>query len=106
LNQALGTIEAMKAESTQIAIKAKDRQYNKEWIEFIQVRNLITLLESICRSALAREDSRGAHYRMDFPKIDNDKWLRNVVVKNVKGKMETETVPIVMTTYDPRRSGQ
>jgi succinate dehydrogenase/fumarate reductase flavoprotein subunit len=106
LNDALKTIDSMKAEASQIAVKAKERQYNKEWIETLQVRNLLTLLEAICRSALAREDSRGAHYRRDFPKLDNEKWLKNVVIKNVQGKMQTETVPIVMTSYDPRRRGQ
>jgi succinate dehydrogenase / fumarate reductase flavoprotein subunit len=106
LNDALKTIDAMKEESVQVAVKVKDRQYNKEWIEALQARSLLTLLEAICRSGLAREDSRGAHYRRDFPRLDNEKWLKNVVVKNVQGKMETETVPIVMTSYDPRRRGQ
>jgi succinate dehydrogenase/fumarate reductase flavoprotein subunit len=106
LNDALKTIDAMKEESVQVAVKVKDRQYNKEWIEALQARSLLTLLEAICRSGLAREDSRGAHYRRDFSRLDNEKWLKNVVVKNVQGKMETETVPIVMTSYDPRRRGQ
>lgn len=106
LNNALRDINAMKEESSQIAIRIKERQYNKEWIESFQVQNLLTLLEAICRSALAREDSRGAHYRKDFPKIDNEKWLRNVIIKNVQGKMKTENVPIVMTSYDPRRRGR
>jgi succinate dehydrogenase / fumarate reductase flavoprotein subunit len=96
----------MKEESSQTAVKAKERAYNREWIEALQVRNLLTLLEAIARSGLAREDSRGAHYRRDFPRLDNEKWLKNIVVKNVNGKMETETVPIVMTSYDPRRRGE
>jgi succinate dehydrogenase/fumarate reductase flavoprotein subunit len=106
LTDALKTIDAMKEESFQTAVKAKERAYNREWIEALQVRNLLTLLEAIARSGLAREDSRGAHYRRDFPKLDNEKWLKNIVVKNLNGKMETESVPIVMTSYDPRRRGE
>ncbi len=107
LTEALNTITSMQAEASGISVKAKGTHYNKEWIEAIQVRNLLTLLEAICRSSLAREDSRGAHYRRDFPEINNDKWLKNVVIKNVAGKMETETVPATMTSYDPRiRSGK
>ncbi len=101
LLEALQTITSMQAEARQIAVKAKSYQYNKEWIEAIQVRNLLTLLEGICRSGLTRQDSRGAHYRRDFPETDNENWLKNVVIKNVAGKMELEAVPITMTSYDP-----
>ncbi len=106
LTDALKTIDTMKEEASGTAVKAKERVYNKEWIETLQVRNLLTLLEAIARSALARQDSRGAHYRKDFPRLDNEKWLKNIVIKNVEGKMETESVPIVMTSYDPRRKGK
>lgn len=106
LTDALKTVEALRTEVSQIAVKSKDRQYNREWIEALQVKNLLILLEAIARSGLTREDSRGAHYRRDFPKMDNERWLKNVVVKNVQGKMDVETVPIVMTSYDPRRRGQ
>lgn len=105
LTDALKTIDAMKEEVSQVSVKAKERHYNREWIEALQTKNLLTLVEAIARSALKREDSRGAHYRRDFPKMDNEKWLKNVVIKNVQEKMVVEAVPIVMTSYDPRRRG-
>jgi succinate dehydrogenase/fumarate reductase flavoprotein subunit len=106
LREALDTLRAMKTEAAGIAVGPRERQYNKEWIEALQVPNLLALLEAICRSGLAREDSRGAHYRKDFPKMDNEKWLKNVVIKNIQGEMVAEAVPIAMTSYDPRRRGQ
>jgi succinate dehydrogenase/fumarate reductase flavoprotein subunit len=42
------------------------------------MRNLLAASELIARSALMREDSRGAHYREDFPQTDNAQWLRNI----------------------------
>lgn len=106
LTEALKTIESLKTEVSQVAVKAKGRQYNREWIEALQVRNLVVIVEAIANSSLAREESRGAHYRRDFPAMDNEKWLKNVVIKNVQGKMEVETIPIVITSYDPRRRAQ
>lgn len=106
LNEALNTIGGLKAEVAQMAVQSKERQYNREWIGALQVRNLIFLVEAIARSGLTREESRGAHYRKDFPGLDNEKWLKNVVLRNVAGAVAVETHPIVMTSYDPRRKGR
>jgi succinate dehydrogenase/fumarate reductase flavoprotein subunit len=48
-----------------------------------------------------REESRKSHYRSDFPKSDNRKWLRNIVIKKEKGDMTLTTVPPVVTKLKP-----
>ena len=60
--------------------RAKERKYNKEWVEALECRSLITALEAVALSALHREESRGAHYREDFPSQDNTKPLNSGVV--------------------------
>ena len=50
---------------------------NKEVIEAIESRNMIILAKCIILSALNRKESRAAHYRSDYPEIDNIKYLRN-----------------------------
>lgn len=57
------------------------RQYNLEWNNIIDVTNLITVSRMVATSALLREESRGGHYREDFPKTDNDNWLINICQK-------------------------
>ncbi|HZD36076.1 MAG TPA: hypothetical protein VE130_12800, partial [Nitrososphaeraceae archaeon] len=44
-----------------------------------QVKSSLVVCEAIIRSALMRQESRGAHYRSDFPKLDDEKWNRNIV---------------------------
>jgi succinate dehydrogenase / fumarate reductase flavoprotein subunit len=57
------------------------RAFNPGWNLVFEVRNLIEISEAIARSALARQESRGAHSRLDFPSTD-PKWAgRNVVVR-------------------------
>jgi succinate dehydrogenase / fumarate reductase flavoprotein subunit len=57
------------------------RAFNPGWNLVFEVRNLIEISEAIARSALARQESRGAHSRLDFPATD-PKWAgRNVVVR-------------------------
>jgi succinate dehydrogenase/fumarate reductase flavoprotein subunit len=48
-----------------------------------EVKSSLVVCEAIIRSALMRQGSRGAHYRSDFPKIDNEKWLVYTRVENL-----------------------
>ena len=59
-------------------------QYNPGWHEALALRNLMITAESVARSALMREESRGAHARVDFPG-EQDEWLQSNVVIH-KGK--------------------
>lgn len=69
-------------------------QYNPGWHEALALRNLIITAESVAKSALMREESRGAHTRVDFPG-EKDDWLEyNVVIsKNKIGEMKTNKIP-------------
>ena len=72
------------------------RAFNLGWQQALDLRNLLTASELIARSALAREDSRGAHYREDFPKPNDANWLKNIyLARNGAGiKMWTEPVKL------------
>ena len=43
-----------------------------------EVKSSVVVCEAIIRSALMRQESRGAHYRSDFPKLDDEKWKVNI----------------------------
>ena len=53
-----------------------------------EARNLYTVAGLIARSALAREESRGAHYRLDFPEHKDAKFLRHSVLKGSSIRFE------------------
>jgi succinate dehydrogenase / fumarate reductase flavoprotein subunit/fumarate reductase flavoprotein subunit len=73
-------------EIAQLSARAKNlgagggRAFNLTWQQALDLRNLLTASDLIARSALMRQDSRGAHYREDFPNPDNDHWLKNIYV--------------------------
>ncbi|MGE0430619.1 MAG: fumarate reductase/succinate dehydrogenase flavoprotein subunit [Planctomycetota bacterium] len=68
-------------------------QYNPGWNEALDMRNLLPVAEAVTRAALLREESRGAHTRIDF-EGEREEWgKRNIVVRMGKdGKMETEII--------------
>jgi succinate dehydrogenase/fumarate reductase flavoprotein subunit len=69
--------------------------FNNELMEAIELSNMIESAEIITRAALLREESRGAHYREDYPETDNKNWLKNIAIRKEGGKMKITATPIV-----------
>ncbi len=61
-----------------------------EW----EVQNMLTTGMLIARSALARDESRGVHFRTDYPQIDDQHWLRSILVHRGESDLVLETEPV------------
>jgi succinate dehydrogenase / fumarate reductase flavoprotein subunit len=71
------------------------REYNPGWHTAIDLKHLLTVSEAITRSALERKESRGGHFRDDFPKKDATAGKMNIVLsKGADGSIRTRCVPI------------
>lgn len=75
--------------------------YNKAWIEALEIENMITVLELSARAALERKESRGVHYREDYPNVDNDNWLKEIVLKPENGQIAVSTRPVNTALMSP-----
>ena len=53
----------------------------------IKLANMLTVSEMVCRSALMRTESRGAHYRIDYSEEDNEQWLKTIEISCLSGEM-------------------
>jgi len=63
----------------------KERSNNVELMSIIEFRNALTVAESMVMSALAREESRGVHYRDDFPDRDDRHYEVNTIIRRLAG---------------------
>ena len=68
----------------------------------LKLGNMLTASEMICRAALYRSESRGAHYRQDCPEQDNNKWLCNVLLGKKGEQMALGTEPAKLTRLSPQ----
>jgi succinate dehydrogenase / fumarate reductase flavoprotein subunit/fumarate reductase flavoprotein subunit len=93
LNRALEELAVLVERSKNMSVSG-GCQFNLTWQQALDVRNLLTASELIARSALMRQESRGAHYREDFPNADDRNWLKNICLKQngAASKMWTEAV--------------
>ena len=63
---------------------------------------MLDLAEATVVSALAREESRGAHYREDFPKRNDAAWLKHTLAHKTDGVPSLSFKPVVITKYQPQ----
>lgn len=102
LQEAVDRLENLRMDALpRVYSRTRDRHYNREWVECLQVENMHTTLSSIAASGLARQESRGAHYRRDHPTTDNQRWLRNTVVRRTGERLEVTTAPVRITSLHP-----
>ena len=80
--------DAVTTKLPNLAVSSPSRSYNKEWIDALELRNTIHLLRAAARSALCRTESRGVHFREDYPYTDNDHWVRESVVSHADGELQ------------------
>ena len=86
LNEALKELNQMKKDLDKLNVSYKS-QYNTELITALEVINMVEICILIVKSAILRRESRGAHYRSDFPE-SNDMWKRSIVMNINKIEFE------------------
>ncbi len=92
--RALDQISALSARAAQVAV-AGNREYNPGWHTALDLGNLLTVAEAITRSAIERRESRGGHFRDDFPDKDPASATFNITVrKGPDGRMALSREPI------------
>ncbi len=102
LTEFIGFLETVqKKELPNLATASKSRLYNKEWIDAIELKNIVHLLMAAAKSALSRTESRGVHHREDYPFSDNDNWLQESRVKWDKGSFEVGRCAATITALTP-----
>jgi succinate dehydrogenase / fumarate reductase flavoprotein subunit len=69
------------------------------------MRNLLDVSAIVGQSALKRQESRGAHYRNDFPKKNNKEYLKNFFIKREKGETKIYERPVVLNRLKPEDIG-
>ncbi|MBM3326868.1 MAG: succinate dehydrogenase flavoprotein subunit [Calditrichaeota bacterium] len=103
LTDQLTFVRELQARFKNIKIDDKGMIFNTDLMEAIELGHLLKFAELIVAGALGREESRGAHYRKDFPKRDDANWLKHTLAwRKPEGGVEFDWRPVVITKYEPK----
>jgi succinate dehydrogenase / fumarate reductase flavoprotein subunit len=85
-----------------IRIEDRSRTFNYDLLEAIELGHMLNFAEIIVSGAIAREESRGAHSRTDFPKRDDAKWLKHTIAWKEGDRIRFDYKPVVITRFQPK----
>jgi fumarate reductase flavoprotein subunit len=101
LQRALATLERLDATLARTGVQDGDRGFNLSWHDWLNLSNLIEVSRVITTSALAREDSRGAHFREDHPEAGDLPSSTYIVVTLRDGELAIDREPVKFTRVAP-----
>jgi succinate dehydrogenase/fumarate reductase flavoprotein subunit len=105
LGAALDKVKELKARYQRVGISSTAGSYNPSLSTLLELENMLDVSHVIVASALAREESRGVHYRTDFPQRDDANWSRHTIAfKRPDGGPDEPSLdykPVVITQWRP-----
>ena len=102
IQKVLGTITGLKERYKSVKLQDRGKKYNMELLEAFELEHLLQLAEVTAVCALARQESRGAHTREDFPKRDDANWLKHTLAYEGQGKIDLKFRPVSITKFQPQ----
>ncbi len=101
IEQALKKIQELKERYRDIRIEDKGRIYNTDLIMALEVGFLLDVAEVAVTGALLRKESRGSHYRLDFPKRDDENFLKHTIAYYTEKGPKMDYEPVRITAWKP-----
>jgi succinate dehydrogenase / fumarate reductase flavoprotein subunit len=101
MREASAALRTLKQRAATVRVEDKGRIFNSDLIQALELQCLVEVSETIVVSALAREESRGAHYRADFPKRDDGAWLRHTLAYRRPEGPAIQYAPVTITRFPP-----
>ncbi len=97
-----GVLAGLRERYRRISLQDKGSLFNSELYEAIEFGNLLDIAEAIVVGAMAREESRGAHYREDFPKRDDTRFLAHTLARKTAEGVDISYKPVSITRFQPQ----
>jgi succinate dehydrogenase / fumarate reductase flavoprotein subunit len=101
LQEALTEIRQLKKRYATVGLADTSRRFNYALQDALELENMLKTAEAIVFSALQREESRGAHYREDFPQRNDAEWLKHNLAYATPEELKLHYKPVTVTRFPP-----
>ncbi len=100
--QAQNQIRTLTARAENVFVQDRGKVFNSDLIHAFELGCLLEIAETIVTGGIAREESRGAHYRSDFPRRDDDRWLQHTLAHRTPEGPRLSYTPVTITRFPPK----
>jgi len=101
LQRAKEKIKELKKRLQGVGMKQRTLPFNYEFIQYWELEGMLDLAEVIVEGALARKESRGSHFRLDYPERDDRNWLRHTLGFKTPEGVKLDYKEVTVTSYPP-----
>lgn len=102
MDQGLAQLQTLWQKYSQIRLDDKDKLWNTEIIEALELQSLMIVGEIIITGALHRQESRGSHFREDYPQRDDPNWLKHTLAYYSQAGIDIRYCPVAITLFEPQ----
>lgn len=102
MSEGLEKIGAIQQKYTDIYLDDKGSCWNTELVEALELKSLMVVGNTILQSAFNRQESRGAHFREDFPNRDDEKFLKHTMAYYSPAGIDIQYMPVVVNMFEPK----
>jgi succinate dehydrogenase / fumarate reductase flavoprotein subunit len=103
LAEAVDQIGQLKRQHQEMSLETPLRPFNFEIVNVLEMEGRLYMSEITARGALARRESRGSHYRTDYPSRDDTEWLRHTVARMEAGEVVFSYSDVDVSRYEPQQ---
>jgi len=104
LTAAVKELEEIEERVQSLSLTTKRRDHNREWMEAVELVNMVQCVHLTARAALERTESRGVHMRDDYPIVDNLIWRRHLIAKRGRDGVGLTPISVVSDKSPPLKT--
>jgi succinate dehydrogenase / fumarate reductase flavoprotein subunit len=102
IRHSLSHLAELKDAYSRVTVVDKGRIYNTDLMEALELGHMLDVAEVMAHGALARQESRGAHFRQDFQKRDDTHWLKHTMIYKTANGVRADFKPVTITKFEPK----
>jgi succinate dehydrogenase / fumarate reductase flavoprotein subunit len=102
LTECLETVHALKERTKHVRVDDKGDTFNTDLTSVLELESMVQMADCLVTGALARQESRGAHTRLDHPERDDERWMRHTLAWHDDGEVRLDYKPVTVTRFQPQ----
>jgi succinate dehydrogenase / fumarate reductase flavoprotein subunit len=101
LQEAREKVHELRQRARRLHLQDHGTLFNSDLVQALELHALLECADCLVTGALARQESRGAHSRLDFPDRDDDRWMKHTLATYDHGEVRLDYKPVTVTRFEP-----